>query len=425
MILENVNNYVGELVDSENDNEKVNVQPTVSCIDDLDFFKDFENEFPAIVYNDALTSKSGFSTKPILCPQHIDKFNLKDETSLFEYDEVEQYILNFNDLFPFNIIYPDDQKSDKGNDDNEIDMIQSLRGNENTQGSNKLLEGSHDKISKVFIMRSVVMELNVKIVAWNHLVNGMLFNLINYLYVPFGISFNPKWYYKDGDCARMLRRPRTEGLKFYERFANLVDFIDMEPLPPRDQRHLWLRYQVVGYTEEIVHDFGQRLETIFGRQVNRVHILDFEGLTPDMRQDLAERMRMVYTEDDKQEEMAEDGFGAYWLGSERLIPDKGDLSDYWVEISSGRDFLRGAPSYTYIRDPVQRHAKGRKSGSRLSGGHFIGRLTHHFGLPIAAAGAPEAAEDAPRVNEGVQADLAPIQAPQPPTPPPATGRTMP
>ncbi|GKD97100.1 hypothetical protein Tco_1380997, partial [Tanacetum coccineum] len=54
------------------------------------------------------------------------------------------------------------------------------------------------------------------------------------------------------------------------------------------------------------------------------------------------------------EEMEEDGFGAYWLGSERVIPDKGDLSDYWVGISSGRDFLRGAPSYTYIRDLVQR-----------------------------------------------------------------------
>ncbi|GJR52967.1 hypothetical protein Tco_1403488 [Tanacetum coccineum] len=58
----------------KNDNEKVSVllfpspEPTVSCIDDLDFFKDFENEFPAIVYNDALTSKSDFSTKPTLCP---------------------------------------------------------------------------------------------------------------------------------------------------------------------------------------------------------------------------------------------------------------------------------------------------------------------------------------------------------------------
>ncbi|GKB81555.1 hypothetical protein Tco_0948450 [Tanacetum coccineum] len=113
--------------DSENDNEKVykplfpSPEPLVSCIDDLDFFKDFENEFPAIVYNDALTSKSDFSTEPTLCPQHIDKFDLKDETSLSEDDEVEQSILYFNDLLPFNIVYPDNQKSGEDNDDNEID----------------------------------------------------------------------------------------------------------------------------------------------------------------------------------------------------------------------------------------------------------------------------------------------------------------
>ncbi|GJW47494.1 hypothetical protein Tco_0079140 [Tanacetum coccineum] len=106
--------------------------PSVSCIDDLDFFKDFENEFPAIVYNDALTSKSDFSTEPTLCPQHIDELDLKDETSLPEYDEEEQNVLYFNDLFLFNIIYLDDLKSDKDNDNKEIDMIKSSGGNENT-----------------------------------------------------------------------------------------------------------------------------------------------------------------------------------------------------------------------------------------------------------------------------------------------------
>ncbi|GKB44356.1 hypothetical protein Tco_0889298 [Tanacetum coccineum] len=399
--------------DSENDNEKVmpslsSPEPTVSCFDYLDFFKDFENEFPAIVYNDAQTSKSDLLTEPILSPQHIDEFDLNDETSVSKYDKEEHNILYFNDLFPFNIIYLNDLKSEK---DNEIDIIQSSKGNEITHGSN-----------------------------------------------------------------------------------------------------------VEGYTEEVVHDFEQRLETIFARQVNRVHILDFEGLTPDMRQDLAERMRMVYIGDDGQEvfmshawrrffriraplvqefilkffstcrigdemgldvEMEEDEFGVYWLGSEQLIPDKGDLSDYWVEISSGRDFLRGAPSYTYIRDPVRRlchrlisysisgrgqapekvtatdlfylcsmdrgaanvqyllaqylfrHVKGRKSSARLSGGHFIRRLAHHFGLVsndglrglsvmarelplidmgelVVAAGAPKAAEDAPAVDEGGQAVPAPV-----------------
>ncbi|GJY07400.1 hypothetical protein Tco_0374454 [Tanacetum coccineum] len=134
-------NSVNDLkTNSENDIEKVDMssfpspEPKVSCFDDLDFFKDFENEFPAIVYNDALTSKSDFLTKPTLSPQHIDEFELKDETSLSEYDEVEQNI--------------------------------SIR--------------------------------------------------------------------------------------------------HMTPLPPRDQIHLWLHYHVEEYTEEIMHDFEQRLKTIFG-----------------------------------------------------------------------------------------------------------------------------------------------------------------
>ncbi|GJS21452.1 hypothetical protein Tco_0450084 [Tanacetum coccineum] len=146
--------------DSKNDNDKVNIpllpspKPTVSYFDDLDFFKDFENEFSAIVYNDAQTSKSNLLTEPILNPQHIDEFNLKDETSLPECDEEEQNFLYFNDLFLFNVVYPNDLKSDKDNDDDKIDIkhfsgdlfVKPLPDVINTdvgayaQGSNKLLE---------------------------------------------------------------------------------------------------------------------------------------------------------------------------------------------------------------------------------------------------------------------------------------------
>ncbi|GKC88824.1 hypothetical protein Tco_1149473, partial [Tanacetum coccineum] len=147
--------------DSENDNDKVNIplfpspEPTVNCINDLDFFKDFENEFPAIVYNDALTSKSDFSTKLGVSPQRIDKFDLKEETSLSECDKEEQNVLCFDDLFSFNVIYPDE-------------------------------------------LRIFIKELNDKIVACNYLIKGMLTNLIKNLYVPFGIPFDPKLFYKDG-----------------------------------------------------------------------------------------------------------------------------------------------------------------------------------------------------------------------------------
>ncbi|GJY76045.1 hypothetical protein Tco_0481161 [Tanacetum coccineum] len=100
--------------------------PTVSYFDDLDYFKDFEKEFPAIVYNDAQTSKLNFSTKPTLSPQHIVEFNLKDETPLSKCDEEEQNVLNFNDLFPFNVAYPDDLKSDKDNVYDKIDIEHSF-----------------------------------------------------------------------------------------------------------------------------------------------------------------------------------------------------------------------------------------------------------------------------------------------------------
>ncbi|GJS22903.1 hypothetical protein Tco_0451535 [Tanacetum coccineum] len=62
--------------DFKNDNDKVNMpsllspEPKVSYSNDLDFFKDFENEFPSIVYNDALTSKSDFLT------EHIEQYGV-------------------------------------------------------------------------------------------------------------------------------------------------------------------------------------------------------------------------------------------------------------------------------------------------------------------------------------------------------------
>ncbi|GJX98780.1 hypothetical protein Tco_0355799, partial [Tanacetum coccineum] len=194
--------------DSENDNEKVNMpsfsppEPEVSYINDLDFFKDFENEFPAIVYNDALTSKSDLLNEPTISPRHIDEFDLKDETSLSECDEKKQNVLNFNDFLPFNVIYPDDLKLDTDNDNDKIDIEQPSGDmsvipspnviNVNTQGSNKLLETSHDTSIKFFKTGIFIKNLNVNIMTHNHLCNGMSFIvLIKNLYVPFGIPVRP------------------------------------------------------------------------------------------------------------------------------------------------------------------------------------------------------------------------------------------
>ncbi|GKC83359.1 hypothetical protein Tco_1139076, partial [Tanacetum coccineum] len=110
------------------------------------------------------------------------------------------------------------------------------------------------------------------------------------------------------------------------------------------------------------------------------------------------------------------------------MPDKGDLRDYWIGISSARDFIGTAISYTTIRDLIlrlchrliaysiagrsqapekvtvtdlfylrgldvrlvnipyllarylRRFAAGRKSGAHISGGQFVARLAENFGL---------------------------------------------
>ncbi|GJT70764.1 hypothetical protein Tco_1030050 [Tanacetum coccineum] len=327
--------YVNDLkTDSGNDNGKNNMpsspKPTVDYFDDLDFFKDFKNEFPAIVYNDAQTSKPDLLTKLILNPQHINEFDLNDETSLSEHDEEEQNVLYSNDLFPFNIIHPDDLKSEKDKDDNDIDIT---------------------------------------------------------------------------------------------------------PLPHRDLRHPWLRYYVDGYDEGIVHSYEKRLKMIWSRPVNRLG---------GIRRRMSWRRFILALGLHTEQEMAEAGFEVYWDGSDRLIPDKGDLRDYWIKISSNIDFLGPAPSYVLIRDPVRRlchrmiaynisgwgqapekylfrQAEERKSGARLSRGHFIGRLAMHFGLgperqQVAAAGLA--------ADEGAQEIPVLAQAPSPPPPAPLAVGTM-
>ncbi|GJS70117.1 hypothetical protein Tco_0702958 [Tanacetum coccineum] len=112
------------------------------------------------------------------------------------------------------------------------------------------------------------------------------------------------------------------------------------------------------------------------------------------------------------EEMVEDRFEAYWLGRpcEEIMPQDDILQHFW-------------------------HDEGRKSGARLSGEHFIGRLAAHFGL-VSDKGLRGLsvitrellmidlheldAEDVLADDEGALADPTPMQAPQPPQSAPRT-----
>ncbi|GJR82454.1 hypothetical protein Tco_0153239 [Tanacetum coccineum] len=89
--------------------------------EDVHYLRLFETEFPAIVYNDALASNSDFSSEPTVSPQHVNEVNLKNKTSLSKYDDEEYNVISFNDLFSIN-----DSKLDMDNDDDNIDIKQSL-----------------------------------------------------------------------------------------------------------------------------------------------------------------------------------------------------------------------------------------------------------------------------------------------------------
>ncbi|GKB26186.1 hypothetical protein Tco_0865587, partial [Tanacetum coccineum] len=169
------------------ENNDNNVTPTIDY--DLNYFV---NEFPAIVYIDGLTPKSDHGIKPIVRSENIDEFDLIDETSLSEYEE--EIISRFNDLF--NDIHSNDSKSEIDDD------VQSSEDNENARGENGVPEINHDEIIETFETGSLVTNLNIIIYYYGI---GMLIFLIMNLYLPFGIPFDPKRYYKDGSHTKVAK----------------------------------------------------------------------------------------------------------------------------------------------------------------------------------------------------------------------------
>ncbi|GJX16813.1 hypothetical protein Tco_0217645 [Tanacetum coccineum] len=229
----------------------------------------------------------------------------------------------------------------------------------------------------------------------------------------------------------------------------------MTALPPREQRHPFLRVPLV---RELILEFFSALRF-------REILLNLDA--PDTIQfQLGGAKRHLSW---RQFILA---LGLH-TGEEMKSPD------FARDISTDGDFLGPHPSNTLIRDPmlrlchrmmahsitsrsqapekvtvidlfylrgldvgsvnipyllaqyIRRFATGRKSGVHISGGQFVARLAEHFGLLTAEILRglhiyeqlyDTWAWDAPIVDEGGQADLAPVQAPPPP---PVAARTMP
>nr|GEY73815.1 hypothetical protein [Tanacetum cinerariifolium] len=80
----------------------------------------FENEFPAIVYNDALTSGPEILSKPMLCPFNDDRINFR--ISLEESDDEDYIVMYDNDSFSYKLIFVNDLKTDSENGIDEVSI---------------------------------------------------------------------------------------------------------------------------------------------------------------------------------------------------------------------------------------------------------------------------------------------------------------
>ncbi|GKC06826.1 hypothetical protein Tco_0998436, partial [Tanacetum coccineum] len=93
----------------------------IRYVEDINYLRFFETKFPAIVYDDALTFESDFSSEPTVSSQHVDNVNLKNETSLSEFDDGKYNVISDKDLFSYDIFPNKDLQLCKDNDDDKID----------------------------------------------------------------------------------------------------------------------------------------------------------------------------------------------------------------------------------------------------------------------------------------------------------------
>ncbi|GJY38432.1 putative reverse transcriptase domain-containing protein [Tanacetum coccineum] len=150
-------------------------------------------------------------------------------------------------------------------------------------------------------------------------------------------------------------------------FARLIEEFgfalhrDIAPLPPREQRHPFFRYQGLEYTDADIANFKEMLERIYGREIHMVQVADFQGMPELMRDGLFARIRMEQRDD----------------------------ADFEREKMESPGFAR-------------RFAAGRKSGAHISGGQFIVRLAEHFRLLTAKilGGLTAIAPELPIINMG-------------------------
>ncbi|GKA24332.1 hypothetical protein Tco_0710365 [Tanacetum coccineum] len=226
------------------------------------------------------------------------------------------------------------------------------------------------------------MGLKVNIVAWNYFVNGMIFNLIKNLYVPFDILFDPKRYYTDGDYARMLWRPSFKIWLFHQeiRGTSTLGMLRVIVCLLAEPRGGYLLLGARWYT--LILEFFSTFR--FGEAVldlDTVGALQFQ--LGGVRRHMSWREFILVLRLHTAEEMQTVGFGLYWTENARRILDKGDAPEK-VTVTDlfylrGMDVCSVNVPYLLARY-LRLFALGRKQGAMIFGGQFVARLAEHFGL---------------------------------------------
>ncbi|GKA84534.1 hypothetical protein Tco_0806129 [Tanacetum coccineum] len=143
----------------------------VGYYEDIDYFKDFETDFPANVYKDALAPDHEILSEPAVSPHCDDRIDFDFKISFDESDD-EDYIVKEISIEP---------------SDSIVDTNVDAQSHEFKESS----EMNHDIRHKSFIMEDYFTMIKVIIQTRFH--EGMpLIFIIKILYVPFGIPFVPK-----------------------------------------------------------------------------------------------------------------------------------------------------------------------------------------------------------------------------------------
>ncbi|GJS15551.1 hypothetical protein Tco_0410023 [Tanacetum coccineum] len=132
-------------------------------------------------------------------------------------------------------------------------------------------------------------------------------------------------------------------------------------LPPRDQRHQYLRYEGLQYTEADIADFELRLARIYKRDVHR-----------DARGRVLQYVGEAVTNLDTARALQ------FQLGGARSIAGRSQAPEKLIDLFYLRRMAVNVP-YLLARY-LRLFATRRKSEAHISGGQFVARLAEHFGL---------------------------------------------